>query len=186
MNHTQREGHSIVFVVFVGHSAVVVVECVVVSVCVWVRGACDYSFGGYWRGVGRVRVLHRCRCGVCVRLGAGCLGVVVGWGRSVFVPVCSRAHQGGRQPCTRRTPGGRRVGVGRSSGGPPHPTGRAAAPHLPPEAPRPRPREGVELRGASGVLWQRGAAAALAQLLRGRRGAGRRRGALLGLGSGLG
>ena len=84
MNHTHREGHSIVFVCLWG-CAVVVWLCgcvaVTVSVCVWVRGACDYSFGGYWRGVGRVRVLHRCRCGVCVRLGAGCLGVVVGWGR---------------------------------------------------------------------------------------------------------
>jgi len=124
----------------------------------------------------------------CIGAGVACvcawvLGVWVWWeggGGSVFVLMCSRAHQAG---ASRAHQAGVGWGVGRSSGGPPHPT-RRAAPHLPPEAPRPRPRQGAELRGASGVLGLRGAPAALVQLLSGRRGAGRRRGPLLGLGLG--
>jgi hypothetical protein len=195
--------------------------------------------------VGRDRVLHLRRCGVCVRLGAP------GWGRGLFVLVCAgvcvcyacvcvlggrhgAAHRTGgapprshpahlrsvpsfclsaclpclprlpaappppppqhSQPRTRRAPGGHQAEVGsevglKSGGCRPElgraaaahrAGGRAAAPHLPPEAPRRRPLEGVELRGTSGVLGQRGAPAALVQLLSGRRGAGRRRGPRLG------
>ena len=83
--HREREGHSIVCV-FVGLCCGCVGVCVCACVacecvCVWVERRVGLLVWGYWRGVGRVRVLHRCRCGVCVRLGAGCLGVVAGRGR---------------------------------------------------------------------------------------------------------
>ena len=79
-------------------------------------------------------------CCICAGVACVCawvLGVWVWWeggGGSVFVLVCSRAHQAG---ASRAHQAGVGWGVGRSSGGQPHPTGRAAAPHLPPEAPRP-------------------------------------------------
>jgi hypothetical protein len=75
----ERRTSQCVVCVFVSFACLWVGGWVCVCACVRAgvgrkRGAWDYSFGG-WRGVGRDRVLHLRRCGVCVRLGAP------GWGR---------------------------------------------------------------------------------------------------------